>query len=223
MKPRQIFFDTTMEQGESLPMRQLSFTDLDRAVEIAVGAFHVTPLYRYLVPDDAKRTVFISKLYRAFYVFGIRRGQVYGVSEPLEGVAVWSLPGRHKGVFRGMLAAGLLPMCCGPMLAPILKSARIFTGFESLQRKYAPEPHYQLRSLAVAPESQGKGLASKLIRPFLAQADERSTSVYTETTVPANLGLYEHYGFECKEQYPVPGTGLHIRALYRPATRRNGE
>ncbi len=103
------------------------------------------------------------------------------------------------------------------MLLPILRSKQIFTKFEALQSKYAPEPHFQLRSVAVSPDSQGKGLASKLIKPFLALADEQSMSVYTETTVPSNIGLYEHFGFECKEKAAVNGTDISVAALYRPA------
>jgi N-acetylglutamate synthase-like GNAT family acetyltransferase len=72
-------------------------------------------------------------------------------------------------------------------------------------------------SVAVSPDSQGKELASKLIKPFLAQADEQSMSVYTETTVPFNVGLYEHFEFECKDKAAIKGTGISVAALYRPA------
>jgi GNAT superfamily N-acetyltransferase len=198
-------------------LRLLSIADLDDASDVASRAFYPTPLWRYVFTDDSKRAKMLSRLYRVFYAFGIHHGQVYGVSSPLEGVAVWSPPGQHTGVFRGLVKAGFLRLCFGPMLLPILRSKKIFTTFEALQSKYAPEPHYQLRSVAVSPDSQGKGLASKLMKPFLAQADEQSMSVYTETTVPFNVGLYEHFGFECKEKAAVKGTGLSIWALYRPA------
>ena len=130
---------------------------------------------------------------------------------------MWSLPGQQKVAFRGLVNADFLQLFFGSSLIPALKSVRIFAKFEPMQKRYAPEPHFQLRSVAVSPDSQGKGLASKLIKPFLAQADEQSMSVYTETTALSNVGFYEHYGFECKEQLPIEGTGLSISALYRPA------
>ncbi|MBZ0285130.1 MAG: GNAT family N-acetyltransferase [Anaerolineae bacterium] len=84
-----------------------------------------------------------------------------------------------------------------------------------MQKQYAPEPHYYLNTIAVLPEAQGKGLASQLIKPFLANADAEGVSVYTETMTPANVGLYEHYGFRVMEQYHVPQTDLSIWSFYR--------
>ena len=84
-----------------------------------------------------------------------------------------------------------------------------------MQKKYAPKPHYYLSTISVLPESQGRGLASKLIRSFLEKTDEQSVGTYTETMTPSNVGLYEHYGFQCMEQHRVPRTDLSIWALFR--------
>jgi ribosomal protein S18 acetylase RimI-like enzyme len=204
-------------ESEFNHLRLLSIADLGRATEIASRAFYNFPLWRYLLKDDAKRAQLLTKFYRAFLAYGIHRGQVYGVSNPIEEVAMWSLPGHQKVAFRGLVNVAFLQLFFSSSLIPALKSVRIFSKFEPMQKRYAPEPHFQLRSVAVTPDSQGKGLASKLIKHFLAQADEHAMSVYTETTAISNVGFYEHYGFECKEQLPIEGTGLSISALYRPA------
>lgn len=47
------------------------------------------------------------------------------------------------------------------------------------------------------------------------KADAEGVSVYTETMTPANVGLYEHYGFRVMEQYRVPQTDLSIWSFYR--------
>jgi ribosomal protein S18 acetylase RimI-like enzyme len=203
--------------GENDQIRPLSIVDLDSAIEITSRAFHSDPLWQYLVPDDKKRERLLPRFFKVFLTFGIRSRQAYGVSSPLEGVGVWCLPGQDNHAFRGLVKAGFLKLLVSPLLMPIMRAFPIFTKFEAMQKKYAPEPHYQLRSVAVAPDSQGKGLASKLIKPFLAQADEHSMSVYTETMTPSNVGFYEHFGFQCKEEYPVQGTELRIWALCRPA------
>ena len=57
------------------------------------------------------------------------------------------------------------------------------------------------------------------MRPFLDEADSRGISSYTETMTPSNVGLYEHFGFTCVEQYAVPGTELNIWAFYRAARK----
>lgn len=165
------------------------------------------------------RAKLLPKFYRAFLSYSIHRGQVYGVSNPIEGVAVWSLPGQNTISFQGLAKADVLQLFLGSSLIPALKSLKIFAKFEPMRKTYAREPHFQLRSVAVSPDSQGKGLASKLIKPFLAQADEHAVSVYTETTALSNVGFYQHYGFECRERLCLKGTGLSISALYRPAKR----
>lgn len=64
--------------------------------------------------------------------------------------------------------------------------------------------------------ARGKGVSSKLIRPFLEMADTQRTIVYTDTVTSSNVALYEHFGFQCGEQSPVSGTGLTVFALRRP-------
>jgi ribosomal protein S18 acetylase RimI-like enzyme len=204
-------------ESENTDLRLLSIADLGRATEVASRAFYSFPLWRYLLKDDTKRAKLLPKFYRAFLAYGIHRGQVYGVSNPVEGVAMWSFPSQQKIAIRGLVNVDFLQLFFGSSLIPALKSVRIFAKFEPMQKRYAPEHHFQLRSVAVSSDCQGKGLASKLIKPFLAQADEHAMSVYTETTALFNVGFYEHFGFECKEQLPIEGTGLIISALYRPA------
>jgi ribosomal protein S18 acetylase RimI-like enzyme len=87
---------------------------------------------------------------------------------------------------------------------------QIARATEALKKDYLHEPHYYLESLAVAPDAQGQGLASKLVRPFLAQAEAQSLSVYLDTFNVSNVGLYEHYGFVCREQRNVPELGLQL-------------
>jgi hypothetical protein len=179
-------------------------------------AFYSDPLWKYLVPDDAKRAALLPKFYRAFVRLGLRSGQTFGVGDPVEGVAVWSKPGQEV-VFSGLFGVDFLKLIFSPFILTFARTAfPIFSRFEMMQKRYAPEPHFYLNTIGVMPEAQGKGLASKLIRPFLAQADTQGVSTYTETMTPSNVGLYEHYGFRVMEEYCVPNTELSIWSFYRP-------
>ena len=82
--------------------------------------------------------------------------------------------------------------------------------------KYANEPHFYLDNLGVLPSARGKGLSSKLIRPFLEMADSQKVIAYTDTVTPANVLLYQHFGFECVAESHVPSTGITVFALRRP-------
>ena len=87
---------------------------------------------------------------------------------------------------------------------------------EELHQTYAAEPHFYLDNLGVLASARGQGLSSRLIRPFLAMADEQNVIAYTDTVTRANVALYEHFGFECVEAREVRGTGLTVFALRRP-------
>jgi ribosomal protein S18 acetylase RimI-like enzyme len=200
---------------EMNPMRLLTLADLDRAAEIMSRAFYDDPLWQYLLLDGKKRQNLMPKFYKVFLTAWIRNQQAYGVSDPIEGIAVWSAPNQAEFQFSASFGTGFLKLLFSPIGIAFVKSAPIFSRFEVMQKQYAPDPHYYLNTIAVSPEAQGKGLASKLIKPFLAKADEQRVSAYTETMTPANVGLYEHYGFRCMEQHRIPQTDLSIWSFYR--------
>lgn len=85
-----------------------------------------------------------------------------------------------------------------------------------LHKKYANEPHFYLDNIGVLQSARGKGLSSKLIRPFLEMADARKMIAYTDTVTRSNVALYEHFGFKCREEVTIPGTGITVWALCRP-------
>jgi ribosomal protein S18 acetylase RimI-like enzyme len=180
------------------------------------SAFQNDPLWQYLIPNPEKRANMLPKFFRVFLKASIRCGQAYGISDPVEGVAIWCAPNQRRFEFSGVFIASLPRLVFGGFLFPFLKALKVFSRIEAMQRKCAPKPHYYLNTLAVLPESQGKGLASKLVRPFLEKADEESVGVYVETMAPSNVVLYEHYGFQRREQCYVPKTEVRIWALYRP-------
>lgn len=192
-------------------------TDLEQAVRVQARAFRDDPLWVYVLPDVKQREKLMPTFFKVFFKAWISNQQAFGVSQPLEGVAVWSKPDQKELDFFKLLNAGFPKLLFSPILPSFFKTFRIFAKFEEMQKKYAPDPHYYLNTISVAPEAQGKGLASKLIKPFLAQADLESVSTYTETMTPSNVSLYEYYGFKCMEQYNVPKTDLSIWSFYRPA------
>jgi GNAT superfamily N-acetyltransferase len=68
----------------------------------------------------------------------------------------------------------------------------------------------------VLPSARGKGLSSKLIRPFLEIADSQKVIAYTDTVSRSNVSLYEHFGFQCVEESSIPSVGITVFALRRP-------
>lgn len=196
-------------------LKILALDDLETAVSIQSRAFQNDPLWQYLYPELDKRNRYLPLFYRAFLRAAIQQQQAVGVAEPLAGIAVWSRP-QQSFDFSQFLNRSSLRLFFSPFALAFIRAGKIFGRFETMQKQYAPTPHYYLNTISVLPEAQGQGLASQLIRPFLPLADDQSVGVYTETMTPANVALYEHFGFHCMEEYQVPGTTLRQWAFYRP-------
>jgi ribosomal protein S18 acetylase RimI-like enzyme len=196
--------------------RPLTRAEAEQAAAIQGAAFVDDPLWRYLLPNDTQRARLIVPFFRPAFRLGIETGRAFGAGEPLAGVALWEYPGQAPVRVGSILRAGWLEALRWPIVRRLPAALPIFAQFERMQKQYAPTPHYYLQTIAVDPRAQGQGLASRLIRPFLTQADARRLPTYTETITPENVSLYQHYGFRVMEDYTVPGTELHLWAFVRP-------
>ena len=65
------------------------------------------------------------------------------------------------------------------------------------------------------PLHQGKGIASKLMRPMLQFCDDERMVAYLETNKESNVGLYQHFGFELKKEEWIPKTPVMHYAMVR--------
>jgi ribosomal protein S18 acetylase RimI-like enzyme len=182
-------------------------------------AFRDDPAWVYVAPDAQRRLSTLIKLYRGFVAIQIRSQQMYGVGDPLQGVAIWNVPNRHQPSPLNSLNLNTLKLMFTPGMRPVSKRLwQISRPTEVVKKEHIREPnYYYLEAVAVAPEAQGQGLASKLIRPFLAQADAQSMSMYLDTFKESNVRIYKHYGFVCLEQRDVPELGLRLWLMRRPA------
>ena len=79
-----------------------------------------------------------------------------------------------------------------------------------IEENLPKDPHWYLDHLAVAPEHQGKGLGSALIRFGLDRARKDGTCAFLETSRERNVGLYEHLGFRVIRADHTPGGGPFI-------------
>lgn len=68
-------------------------------------------------------------------------------------------------------------------------------------------------SFAVAPDAQGTGVASRLMKPFLLEAEKRNIPLYLECLSDRLESLYSYYGFEVVERRYVDGVDVHERIM----------
>lgn len=189
--------------------------DLVDAVDIMTQAFFDDPLWRHLLHDERKRRRMLPEFFRKFLQRGIECGEVYGAGRPLQGVAIWVMD-RHGGDWISRPSeAAYMDLLLDPSLTSSSNARTIFSTLDALQLRHAPGPHMYLSSIGVAAEARGSGVASRLIKPFLALADGCSMPIYTETVEASNIPLYEHFHFKIVQTISVPGATLTIWSLLR--------
>jgi ribosomal protein S18 acetylase RimI-like enzyme len=88
--------------------------------------------------------------------------------------------------------------------------ARLGILWDWIEEHLPDQPHWYLDMIAVAPERQGEGIGSTLIRSGLDRAAADGVCAFLETSRQGNVGLYEHLGFRVTDAGQVPDGGPFI-------------
>lgn len=127
------------------------------------------------------------------------------------GAAIWLAP--HDHAYQMSLWRQLT-------LTPLLFSIAGYSGLQRgkevgmrLAALHPHEPHAHLVFLGVAPEAQGLGVGSAILKQTLAPLDAARTLAFLETTTERNVALYQRHGFEVTGEFELPG--LHMWAMVR--------
>jgi ribosomal protein S18 acetylase RimI-like enzyme len=182
--------------------------DAKKIAAVIAEAMRDDPLNNYFFTRSERKIELFCLLFQLLVAYGIRQGNLLATSDRYEGFAYWQTPA--DGPWRG--SAGLLwggLRLLGKAGLPALRRmyrASIF-GYR-LRKRLLPGPHWYLGLLAVAPERQGRGHASSLLRPVLERIQREGLPCYLETHKQVNVSLYEHFGFRVVERVEVPESGL---------------
>ena len=188
--------------------------DLDRLAEAAADAYKDYPLHNWLT--NGKYDPVASRLIMQITLRTMTEDAViYADSEEMNGFAVW-LPFGFTGskTLPFLLNGGLkLILHAGPGII-----GRLLT-FESyamnLKKAFTDNFDWYLYNLSIKKDAQGKGLASKLMRPMLQFCDDEKMQAYLETNKGTNVGMYQHFGFELMREELIPNTPVTHYAMVR--------
>jgi ribosomal protein S18 acetylase RimI-like enzyme len=175
---------------------------------------------RFLIPDATKRdNLRFSFEYYLNLSLIVGKG-TFVTSPKCEGVAMW-FESQYKESFFDHLRAGFpfLPLRIG--WGFLLREAQLDLHFSRLRRELAPKRHMYLAILAVDPDHQGKGFASKLVRPMLEYLDEQKMPVYLETQNLKNVAMYRGWGFDLLKEEMLPESDLKLFLMLRQSRVTN--
>ena len=185
------------------------------AVKTLSVAFRDYPLLQYYFPDDLIRKK-IAHNFLSFAVYaGIKYGEVYATSDNLEGVAVWLPSKNYPLTIWKLLRSVPLSKILGFGRHGGSKLQSFNAYIENIHKQHTPFQHWFLQAIGVSPRFQGKGYATKLLRPMLNRLDKENLPCYLETITEKNASLYEHFGFQTINKSNIPETQLTNWAMLR--------
>ena len=190
--------------------------ELDRLAEVAADAYRDYPLHNWLTKGkyDEKASRLIMQISLKTMT---EDAVIYADSEEMNGFAAW-LP-------FGFTGSKPLPFLLNGGLSLILHSGPGIIGrlltYENyamgLKKEFTNHFDWYLYNLSIKKDAQGKGIASKLMRPMLQFCDDERMVAYLETNKEANVGLYRHYGFDLMKEEQIPkSTVTHYAMVRKP-------
>ena len=188
--------------------------DLDRLAEVAADAYQDYPLHNWFTKGeyDAKA----SKLLMQISLKTMTEDAViYADSEEINGFAAWLPFGFTGNKAIPFLLSGGLKLILHSGLGIINRLSAYENYAMGLKKEYTDNYDWYLFNLSIKKDAQGKGIASKLMRPMLEFCDNENMVCYLETNKESNVTLYQHYGFQLAEQKLVPKSNVIHYAMTR--------
>ena len=188
--------------------------DIGRLAEVAADAYQDYPLHNWFTKGkyDAKA----SKLLMQITLKTMTEDAViYADSEEINGFAAWLPFGFTGNKALPFLMNGGLRLIFHSGFGLISRLSSYETYAMNLKKDFTDNYDWYLFNLSIKKDAQGKGIASKLMRPMLEFCDNEKMIAYLETNKEKNVGLYQHYGFDLMKEELIPKTPVMHYAMVR--------
>lgn len=199
--------------GSPALVRPATSTDVKKLAAVLARAFYDDPPLIWLLPDPGRRLGRVTRMFTT--VIGIESLRYGGIDvacdgEQILGGAIWLPPGHWQVGFREQIRA--LPHHARALATAWGRAARYG---HALDHAHPQEPHWYLKAIGVDPASQGRGVASLLLRPRLNRCDQDGQPAYLEASKPDGVWMYEHFGFRRTGNLDMPEGAPAITAMWR--------
>lgn len=198
---------------KSVSIQQLQEGEENALAEALAEAFRDNPLNRAVVARDVRTRVRVNRV-----------GMWLTLESGKNIAEVWTATGDLHKVVGGLIAVppGGWPLpgpAVGYQIWGLFRQGLRATHrwghvYSELERVHPSEPHWYLSTLGIHPDYQRQGLASALMKRWLATVDESRFGSYLETDHPESLSFYLRYNFEIREELML--WGVPIWRLWRP-------
>ncbi|MEP6972992.1 MAG: GNAT family N-acetyltransferase [Actinomycetota bacterium] len=188
-------------------IRTATLEDLTVVVETAARSLDTEAMLRWSFGEER----FEQRIRQHFMHYdgeNARRGWIR-VADDGAGIAVWIPPDAREE----HEAIGAAPPGADEILGDHAEHHAAFWGW--VEEHEPAEPVSYLSHVGVAPERQGEGIGSALMRDGLARADREAVPAWLETSKAKNATYYQGFGFRTVVDEDAPGGGPHIWFMRR--------
>lgn len=196
--------DTAMHTPKAVPANP---ADYDRSIASLVAAFIADPFIRWMLPDSKQYFDYFPLVLKYFAGRAFEHSAAYRADE-FKGAALWLPPG--IGPDEEALGAVMQKGVAAEL------QEEVFAVLDQVGAGHPKEAHWYLPAIGVEPRSQGKGHGSVLLARGLEVCDRNHVAAYLEATNPANIPLYQRFGFESIGQIQA-GSSPAITPMFRAA------
>ena len=195
--------------------------DLDRLAEVAADAYQDYPLHNWFTKGKYDKKA--SKILMQITLKTMTKDAIiYADSKELNGFAAWIPFGFTGNKAIPFLKSGGLKLILHSGLGIINRLSAYEKYAMNLKKEFTDHYDWYLFNLSVKKDAQGKGIASKLMRPMLTFCDDEKMVAYLETNKEKNVSLYNHDGFELKKEELIPKTTvMHYAMVINPNEKNN--
>lgn len=189
-------------------------TQVKPAAMLMARAFIQDPFFTFVFPNAARRERILPWLFEKNLRYGQRCGKVFTTAS-LEGIALWLGPDKPGLEWMGTILSGLFLVPLKLTWRELDRSLRLSKFAGQLHQKSITGRHWYLVGLGVEPSWQGRGVASALLQPVLALADQEKVACYLDTNYEGNLPFYARFGFSVVGHGQASQAGPHTWGMLR--------
>jgi GNAT superfamily N-acetyltransferase len=191
----------------TITTKQAAQQDFDRSISALVAAFIADPFIRWMLPD-AKQYLHYFPLVLKYFAGGAFAHDSAWRTEDYRAAAMWLPPGisPDDDALGSIMEEGIDNNLLG----------EVFGVMEQVDASHPDDEHWYLPAIGVEPLHQGKGYGSALLTSGVRICDENHVAAYLEATNPANIPLYERFGFKAVGEIQA-GSSPAITPMFRSA------
>ena len=194
---------------------QMTYRNISQALYLSLNK---DPFYIELESSIADDPVVRQEAMLKYFDYSMKEGQKYGElyipGRDSFGASVWSKPindplasqihGEKKAFIRQHLGE-----------ATLRKYSDIVEFMAQSAKDVVPNDSWYLSIVGIAPQFQGQGLGSTLVKPILDKADKMRVPSYAETFTPRNKNFYNRLGYQAVASFVEPVTGSEYWIMFR--------